>query len=117
MDVQLPTRILTLTAALALAAPSTAPARWSSLDARTALELAAKAAEAPETHGRLESQRAGVLDALAPLSEAERATLADAERASSGLEEQRGGDVHFTDREVKIILWTAAIIAVVLLIA
>lgn len=114
MDVQLPTRILTLTAALALAAPSTAPARWSSLDAETALELAAEAAEAD---GRLESQRAGVMEGLAPFSEAERAALEEAQRASSGLEEQRGGDVHFTDREVAIILWTAAVIAVVLLIA
>jgi hypothetical protein len=112
MEFQLPTRILTLTAALAGALPMAAPpARW------TALEAAETRALALASDARLEAQRGGTLERVAPLAEAERAALERAERASSGLDQQRGGDVHLTDREVKIILWTALVIGVIILIA
>jgi hypothetical protein len=115
MEFPLPTRILTLTAALAGALPITAPAgspaRWSHLDATATRELALA------SDARLEQQRGGALERVAPLAEAERAFLAQAQRASNGLEHQRGGDVHLTDREVKIILWTALVIGVIILIA
>ena len=110
MNVMLPARILTLTAAIAAAAPGAVPARWRAVDAGAARELALA------SDVRLEGQRAGALEKQAPLSQGELSALDRAQGAAVGLEEQRGGDVHFTDREVQIILWTAAVIAVILLI-
>lgn len=112
MQFQSPTRILTLTAALAGALPMTAPpARWSPLDAAAIRELAVA------SDARLEAQRGGTLERVAALAGAERAALEQAERASSGLAGQRAGELHLTDREVKIILWTALVIGVIVLIA
>jgi hypothetical protein len=111
MDLLLPTRAFALVLCGAFCAPSTLPARWRALDRETAAALAAS------RDGSLEHQRAGAFEAPAPLGEAERAVLVEAERAAPGLGELRGGDVHFTDREVQIILWTAVVIGIILILA
>lgn len=66
--------------------------------------------------GRLDAQRGGALEAPAPLEDAERAELAQLEASVPELAEQRAGDLYLTDRELQIVLWTAAIVAVIVLI-
>jgi len=113
MDFTLPARVLALVLAATLTSPATdrAPATWSALDAGTAAALDAAADD------RLEEQRAGAFEELAPLTEADQAALALAQGSAPELADQRGGDVHLTDREVQIILWTAAVIAVIFIVA
>ena len=74
------------------------------------------ALEALEDAG-LEAQRAGAFEQLPALDPAELGALARAEADAEGLEAQRGGDIHLTDREVQIVLWTAVLIAVVFIVA
>jgi hypothetical protein len=64
--------------------------------------------------GSLDAQRAGALEHTAPLDDAERDALRRA--ADDELLDQRGGDIHLTDREIKIILWTAATVAILFII-
>jgi hypothetical protein len=109
MDPTLPARLLALALWASPAAPRPLPV-WESLQPSEAQILRSL------DDGALDEQRAGALEETVPCGDAERAELEAAEARAPELDEQRGGDVHLTDREVKIILWTAAIVAVVILI-
>ena len=109
MDFTLPARLLALTVATTFAVPTTTS--FEALDAGACAELEALEAASAE----LEGQRAGAFEQIPALTEAELAELAAAEQPA--LEDQRGGDVHLTDREVQIVLWTAVAIAIVFVIA
>jgi hypothetical protein len=111
MDLLLPTRALAVLLCGAISTPSAAPARWRALEGEAGAALAAL------SDASLEAQRAGAFESPEPFGEAERAALVEAERAAPELGLLRGGDVHFTDREVQIILWTAVVIGIILIVA
>ncbi len=109
MDFTLTARILALTTAtLAFHVPETV---FEPLGADAVASLEALA----DTD--LEQQRAGAFEQVPVLEQVELERLEEAQSQAQGLEDQRGGDIHLTDREVQIILWTAVLIAVVFLIA
>lgn len=101
---------LTLTLSMSALAPlalrDTAPLEASELRALTA--ASARDGEA------LEAQRAGLLEEPAAIACGERATLTSA--ADSALEELRAGDLHLTDREIKLMLIAAGVVLVVALL-
>ena len=112
MDFTLPARILAVAAAGGLALPTSTPLpRPGPLDPSTVAALEALA------DAELEAQRAGAFEADVALDSDQVDRLTDAQDSAPELELQRGGDIHLTDREVQIVLWTAAVIAVILIVA
>jgi hypothetical protein len=92
------------------------PAVNPSWHALTRAEVAELRALDERLGDELAEQRGGALEETAPLDPAERDALMDAQSSAAELQEQRGGDLHLTDRELKIILFTAAAVAVLALV-
>lgn len=67
--------------------------------------------------GGLDHLRAGLLEAPASVQDAERAALQAAAATDSDLEALRGGDLHLTDREIKLMLIAAGVVLVIALLA
>ncbi len=110
MDPTLMTHVLL---SLALWTSPAAPTRlpvWDSLTSAEAVLLRAL------DDGALDDQRAGALEDTAALSDAERAALEASQSSAPELQSQRGGDIHVTDREMKIILWTTVVVAILFVV-
>jgi len=66
--------------------------------------------------GSLDGLRAGNAERAAGLGADECAALNEAAAADPDLELLRGGDIHLTDREIKLVLITVAVVLVVAVI-
>ena len=67
--------------------------------------------------GGLDNLRAGLLEAPSAIEIGERAALLAAAERDSELEALRGGDLHLTDREIKLMLIAGGIVLVIALLA
>lgn len=96
--------------ACAAAGPMTTAARGCLIP----LESAARGAAGP---AELLALRAGGLERERGLGLDERAVLQSAQRAHSELLEQRAGEMHLSDREIKLILIAAGVVLLIVLLA
>ncbi len=67
-------------------------------------------------NGSLDHLRAGLLEAPSPVELDERAALHAAAATNPDLEALRGGDLHLTDREIKLMLIAAGVVLIVALL-
>lgn len=66
--------------------------------------------------GSLDELRAGLLQTPASIEAAERAAMQSAAATDESLEQLRAGDIHLTDREIKLMLIAAGVIIVIALL-
>ena len=67
--------------------------------------------------GSLDHLRAGLLEAPSSIETGERAALLAAAQQDTELEALRGGDLHLTDREIKLMLIAGGVVLVIALLA
>ena len=75
-----------------------------------------RAARAPQAEPALALLRAGAASSRIELAQDERAALTRAARDQRGLQDLRAGEITLSDRDVKVILITAAAVLVLVLI-
>jgi len=107
-------RLFALTLALSLTAVAPLAMRGGALAAP--LENSELKALCAADNGSLDELRAGLLESPAPIEAAERDALEQAAVSDSGLEDLRGGELHLTDREIKLMLIAGAVVLLVALL-